>query len=173
VLLENIHIEWAEAKTDAVTPSIAVQPGDHEFVPMGLTSFLDERTRDVFGLGTVLEVQSEYVETFELEITAQRRAERRAMLAGLQSALSPTEQRFGVVFALPAYYGQTARFTPKGGRLGHEMSEALNRRKAWLRVELRVNVVRLVHYAPMIPIVRAVVDVDPLDGSRVALDEGS
>jgi hypothetical protein len=171
--LENIFIEEPDANVDLKMPSIVFRDiGGGDYLTIGLCSFIDEATYNKFGRGTVLQVQTEYNETVTVEIWASTRAERRAIIAGLECALVPTEQLSGIRFLLPDYYDQTATFTlNRSTRV--EDNAGQNRRLARLEVEMRFNVVRPVNVVEMTP--SSAVDVSDVPGtidvSQVAVGE--
>ncbi len=169
---ENFHIEWPDNVVDMVTPSIVVVQGANaDYAVVGLDSYVEEDTVDAYAPGTVLQWQSEYTETFNLEIWASSKAERRAIIAGLEVALVPTEQMYGVRFRMPEYFDELVCFTLQRRRLMDTDSSARNRRIAQLEIEMRHNVVALVNYAPMM--VQSVVQVDvDYQGVEVEIDPG-
>lgn len=167
---KNFHIEWPENVQDMVTPSIVVIQGpnaDYAFV--GLNSYVEEDTVDVYAKNTVLQWQSEYTETINLEIWASSKAERRAIIAGLEIALVPTEQMYGIRFRMLDYFSELVCFTLMRRRIIDDADGARNRRKAQLEIEMRHNVVSLVNYVPLRPVF--VVEVDNDDqGTEVTFD---
>jgi hypothetical protein len=147
---------YPDAVTEGQLPSIAFVPGRAEYVALGLGNFIEEASQDVYGAGTVVQWQAEYTENMTLEIWAGSRAERRAILVGLESALSPTETMYGIRFSMPDYFNQLVCFS-LGARTNIDDAEASkNRRKARMEIEMRFNVIALVNYSAMIP--RAVVE---------------
>ena len=155
---DSIHIEMADGMEPAGTPSIAFSPAEGKYEPIGLTAFLDESTRDKFGVGTVIQWQSEYTETFTLELWASSIAQRRSIIAGLESGLTPTEQMYGIRFRMPDYYMETVCFTPNSRTNIDDGDAARGRLKAQFKIEMRFNIVALVNCTSLMPSV--VVDPD-------------
>lgn len=171
VRADNIHIEWPDYEVINEYPSIVfkqINQGDYEAI--GLTAYTQEETRDKFGYGTVVQQQSEYVEEFALEIHASLKPERRALVKGLEEALVPTEQMYGIRFRMPDYYDQTVRFTLNGRMLEETPDSAKHRRVATLKIEMSYVVASLVRYETLKPTVAVVVDIDESTGTEVVLD---
>lgn len=158
---ERFIIEEADHDQDLVFPSIVVTSDEDEvYDSPGLVSDIDEDSVDVYGKGTVLQIQYEQQEFIQLEMWAASKPERRSLLAGLQVALNPTEQQYGIRFVMDDYYGQFVCFTPwSTRRVGRD--GVRGRWLARMRVEMRFNVVRPVNverlYPPVLE-VRAVPD---------------
>lgn len=142
------HIEWPENVENIHYPSIGVLAGDSDHDPIGLSPVVDESTKDRFGCGTALWRLWDYKEVLQLEVWASSRAERRALVEGLQQALSPSESVSNLRLLLPTYFNQRASYTLLGA-IRADDGAAKNRRRAVLRMELRYDVVRLARYAPM------------------------
>lgn len=161
ILHRNFHIEDPDENTKLVTPSIRIKPGAATYQSIGLGSYVMESTRNVFAPGTVLQWQSEYNERIMLEIIASKKAERRAILSGLETALTPTEQMAGIRFVMPDYYDVSVCYTLNGRPSGVDDSEAThNRRKVQLEIEMRFTIVALVNTVDFTPTVKVNVDVD-------------
>lgn len=144
------HIEWPENVDDLHFPSIGVASGESSMDPIGLAPVIDDSSVDVFGVGTALWRLWDYREVLVLEVWASSRAERRALVDGLQQALSPSDNVSNLRLILPRYYNTRATYTLEGVQRADEMA-AKNRRLAKLRVELRYDVVRHARYAPFHP----------------------
>jgi hypothetical protein len=155
---KGFQVEQPDDNKDLVFPSMAVVSGEGEANPTGLTPYLDEASKDVFGKDSILQVHHEHTEVFQLDIWATFRAERRALLAGLQIAFNPTEERAGLLLKLDRYYDQTARFTLLRSAPIDGPDTMKNRRQAVATISLEVNVVQLVHYRTLQPY--AVLDVE-------------
>lgn len=168
---EDIHIEWPDNEASMRFPSIVfLSTAPAEYDAIGLTAYLEEKTRDVHGLGTVLQWQSEYVENLAVEIWASKKAERRSILAGLETALTPTEQMYGLRFKVPDYYGELVCFTVQSRELFDETDAVRNRRRARLVVQVRFNIVALVNYAELTTVAKTSVDVDEDTNMAVTID---
>lgn len=175
---QNFHIEWPDDPKAMVFPSIAVINSRGNYDVIGLVSYIEEDTRDVFAPGTVVQWQSEYVETINLEIWANTRPERRALISGIETAISPTEQMSGVRFSMPGYFNELVCFTLNRREVIDNPSSAERRRSAQLEIEMRFNIVALVNYVEFAPQLKAVVDVDedtgiPIGPPAMGLPPGS
>lgn len=157
---ENFHIEWPDSTSDLVFPSIAIIPAPALYNAIGLVSYIEEDTRDLFAPGTVVQWQAEYEENIKLEIWASKSAERRAIIAGLEIALTPTEQMSGIRFYMPEYFNEPVCFILNGITLMDDIDAARNRRRAQLDINMRLNIVALVNYTTLAPSVQVNTDVD-------------
>lgn len=141
---DSVHIAQPDDVKDLPLPAIAIIPGRgvHETYGLGPPVMLDG-TVGIAGPGTALLRQGDYVENFVVEIWASKKAERRAMLAGLKSALRASDSSSSIYLSLPSYFNMTAGFMLNESQPidGDEVSR--NRRRAHLMVELRVCEVRL------------------------------
>lgn len=159
---DNIHISIPEAGQEVRFPSI-VMLGEEEgtYETLGLNNYWDESTYGVYGKGTVVQWQDTYLENITLEIWASTRPQLWSLLSGLETALTPTETRYGVYFKLKDYFNQICSFTPVSRRLLEDAGEAmLNRRLGHVKVELRVNRVALVNARTIEPVVEINVDAE-------------
>lgn len=166
---ENFHIEWPDNEDDLRMPGAVIIPSRANYDVIGLVSYVEESTRDVYAPGTVLQWQGEYVETVQLELQASTRPERRSMLAGIETALSPTEQMSGLRFRMPDYFGELVCFTLNDRENLDDPFSARYRRKSQLGIEMRFNVVALVNYLGLDPQVTVNTDVKQPDGTPVDL----
>lgn len=161
--LTDIHIEQPNNDVDVHLPCVVfTQDQDETYESRGLATDLDESSADVHQSGTVLQVQYDQTETFVTEIWATSKPERRALIAGLQTCLTPTEQWYGIRFKMPDYYGVMVVFTPVSNTRPDEQS-VRGRRIARMRMEMRFEVVALVDYRPLTPsiVVNPVASDDP------------
>lgn len=156
--INDIHISWPDYEKALVFPSIVMLAGTGNFEPLGLGTYWNEETRDKYGKGTIVQYQADYVEEFTVEIWAAKRPELRAILAGIQVALSPTETMYGIRFRVPEYFDQLVCFTPGSSTIVEESPDAQNRRKARITIEMRMNQVALVNYDILTPTVEIVTD---------------
>jgi len=168
---KEIQIGWPDYEKELVFPSMTFLHGSGDYDMIGLTAYVEEETRDRYGKGTVVLWMSEYVETFQIEIWANKRAELRSILAGVETSLSPTEYMYGLRFSMPDYFGQLVRFTPGKRQEFDEADSARNRRRARLEVEMAFHVVALVNYELVRPELRVVVDGDQDYGLAVTDEE--
>jgi hypothetical protein len=160
--IKNIHIGWPDNEDQLDFPAIVFlhQPGLD--IPIGLNSYIEEETRDRFGRGTVVQWISEYQENVIVEVWANKKAELRAILAGLEVALSPTENMYGIRFRVPDYFDQLVCFSPGTRQEFDEQDSARNRRHARLEVEMRYSKVTLVNVSfPLETTTVVNVDADP------------
>jgi hypothetical protein len=157
---DRFHIEWPSSPRKLTFPCIAVVHGDAEYDAIGLNSYLEEDTANRYGKGTVLQWQSEYQETLELEIWCSSKAVRRAILAGIETAMTPTESYSGLRFRMPGYYDELVVFELMGRKLYDDVDSARNRRRARLKVFMRFTVVALVNQTNFKPQGSGAVDVD-------------
>ncbi len=166
--VENFFIEWPDAKQSMPFPSIAVVHDTANYDVIGLVSYVEEDSLNVFAPNTVVQWQSEYIENIQLEVWCTEKAERRAILSGIETAMSPTEQMSGVRFRMPNYYNQLVCFTLNNRKLIDDPRSAGGRRSATLGIEMRFNVVALVQATTMKPYIVTNVDVAQ-DGTAVDL----
>jgi hypothetical protein len=169
----HIHVEWPDDEVELGLPSISfLSQGPANYDGIGLTCHVDEKTKDVYSPGTVLTWLSEYQEDVLLEVWAETKAQRRAIVLGLEVALSPLEYMAGLRFVMPDYYGQLATFALQTRELIDDDGSTKLRRKARLVVNLRFHVVALVAVEEIDPRVELSVDVDELTGVAIDLDGG-
>lgn len=162
---DRIHVYQPDDLKDVEFPAIAFLPGRGMHVPQGLGPPLPmEDTQDVYGAGTVLVKQSDYVETFTIEVLSAKHAFRRAIVAGLKQALRSTDTTLSTDLSLPGYFDQVARFWLDESTYIDDNPEVVkNRRRAHLFVELTVPEVFLIDYVELRPIV----DLGGADASEV------
>jgi hypothetical protein len=164
VPLDRIHIYQPDDPKEAGFPSIGFLPGRGFHESYGLGPPLPvENTVDVFGPGTVLVRQSDYVELFTIEILSAKHAVRRAIVAGLKTALRANDSSLSTDLKLANYFDQTARFWLDESTYMQEAAAVRNRRRAHLFVELRVAEVFLVDYVNM----KLIVDLGGVEATEV------
>lgn len=162
----SVHIEQPDEPDNLTMPAIAFLPGDGTFETFGLgPPKMLEDTADVYGLGLVLVVKHDLVEDFIIEVWGATRAERRSLVAGLTEALTAIDESYSTRLTLPAYFDQVAEFTLNGVRYIDDPDVIRGRRRAHVKVNLRVPEVQLVAYRPM----EAQVIVETCDGQYEAL----
>lgn len=162
----DILIEWPDHEREFRLPAIAVVPAEGNYDVLGLGTYVDESTRDVYRKGTVLARVAEYREEFTLQVWASTKAERRALCSGLEDQLTVTEQASGLRLRVDAYYRQVACFAWLSRTIVDGEESARGRRLANVKVELRITLVRLVNYEPLTPQVQTIV------GETVVVDPG-
>lgn len=150
---EHIFVEQPDNVQNLPFPSVVFVPGPGDYSPIGLTAFIDESTADKYAPGTALQEQSEYVETVTIEVWANTRAMRRCIVAGLEVALVPTEQMYGIRFRMPDYFNQTVCFSLNTSMRVDDPEAVRNRRWAHLMVEMRFDMVALVNVSKFKPFV--------------------
>lgn len=155
---KNIQVEVPDGKWVRVMPSIAFVAGPFEFQTLSQQPY--ERSRDQFGPGTVLIRKFCYVEQLQIEVVASVRAERRAMLAGIQVAMSPSDEFAGLRLTAKDFFGMPASFMLQRGTLQEEPNAARGRRIGRLATKMSIEVVQLYNYRTMKPFVRVNTDLD-------------
>jgi hypothetical protein len=155
--LENIHLEQP-AQQDLAFPSIVFRPGNGQYDLIGMGAYINESTLDRYAPGTAVQDQSEWIETITLECWAETGAQRASIVAGLEQALVPIEQYYGLRFRMPDYFDQMVVFALNAGSRPDDAEAAKNRRWAVLQVEMRFNVVALVNVQTMKPVLTAEVN---------------
>lgn len=147
-------IEWPDRPTDLKLPCIIAVPGGgpakYESLGIG-TNFNDESTRDVYGHGTVLQRMTQYIELINLMVMTASRAERRSILQGLETQLSPTEFMAGLKLRMPEYFNRVACFTLSNRALLDTDEAPQGRRNGVMQIELRFETVALVNYTELQP----------------------
>lgn len=168
----DIHVEWPDDEVELRLPAIALLSQEAaNYDAIGLTNYIDEKTRDEFAPGTVVMLMGEYVENIVVEVWANTKAQRRSMLVGIEQALSPLEQMAGLRFVMPDYYGQLVCFSLQSREVVDDEEGVLARRKARMVVQMTFNCAALVNVQPLIPVVTTQVDVDEDTLVEVVLDE--
>lgn len=139
---ENFYIDGIDSEDTFEMPAIAVISGVESrqgpWVPHPI-----ESTKDVFKRGFTLVRYAEHVETFDLEVWAGTRVERRTIVAAMDSIFNPVQQMAGLRLILPNYFYQPARFTYLQNER-HSEDGAKNRWRSLLQISLETNIVRLV-----------------------------
>lgn len=148
----QFHIEQPDNIEGLDMPAISVVQDDiEEYAPMGLAPVNDERTIDEFGKGTVLRVLYEQIEMITLEIWAPNKPVRRSLIAGLQVALSMSEERAGTIFRVPEYWNRLVRFTPDANNRPDNDQVVRGRRVARMKIDMRIDVVQLINSTTLQP----------------------
>lgn len=163
---KHFFIEMPDDAQTMPFPSIAVVNDIANYDVIGLVSYVEEDSLGAYGRGTVVQWMSEYVEDIQLEVWCNTKAERRAMLGGLETVFSPTEQQSGLRFRMPDYYGQLVCFELNNRKVVDEPDSQRHRRRATLGMKMRFNIVRLINATTMTPVVATALDV-AADGTVV------
>jgi len=168
--IKDIHISWPDYEEALQFPSIVLLSGRGQYMPLGMGDTFDNETEDKYKRGTIVQLLSEYVEDFTIEIWANKRPELRSIVAGIEAALSPNDGQYGIRFRVPAYFNQLVLFTISDINITEDADSAMNRRKARMSMQMRFNQCALVNYAKVTPFVSAVVD-GLADGEAIVLVE--
>lgn len=149
---DNIFTDQPDDLEKLPQPGVGFVPARGTHVPFGLgPAVAMEHTRDLYGEGTVLVKQSEYVEQFTVEVWTDKIAMRRAILAGLKQLFRMSDASYALQLTLPNYYDQVASFTLDDSQPIDDDAAVRNRRRGHLYVELRVTDVSLVNYVELDP----------------------
>lgn len=175
---DHIKTEPVDSVDDAQMPAITFVPGDGTSEALGLGAYLEETSKDVYAPGTAVQWQSEYAETFTIEIVCATRAQRRAVVAGVVRAMSPTEFMYGIRFRMPDYFDQLVVFVINRRSLSRDYGSSMKRRHiAEIQVEMKLTEVSLQNVVEVQP--RVDVDVkspgsafDPATDAEL-LDDGT
>jgi hypothetical protein len=166
---ENFHIDWPDSIDDLRFPAAFVMPSRAKYDPIGLVAYIEEETRDRYAPGTVLQWQAEYQEVVNLELWASKMPELRSMVAGIETAISPTEQLSGIRFRMPMYFNELVCFTLNRRENYGEADAARGARRLQLEIEMRFTLVALVNADAFRPEVFTNVDYDADTGRRFFL----
>jgi hypothetical protein len=155
---ESVHRGQPPDPRDLAFPSIAFIPsrGVHDGIRLGPARLVDE-TRDRYAPGTALLALGEYVEPFLVEAWGKSNPQRRALLAGVASALRLGQRSTALRLTLPRYYDLVASFSLVESQYVDDPDVIRGRMRGQLLVELRVPEVVLVDAASFRPRVTAVV----------------
>ncbi len=164
----RIQVEYPTSEKQILLPSIAFVParGQHDY-PLGPPDLIEE-SKDVYGRGTALLHQGDWVELLGVEIIASQPPIREGIKAGLVALFRAQEQSSAIRLSLPAYYDRVASFALDESENFDDAEVILGRRRAELYVELQVPEVLLVDATTLKPMVE-VVEVGP----DVELDSGA
>lgn len=151
----QIHVEApddAGSGTDADLPTIAFigGTGSHVQDDLGGVNFFEE-TYGIAGPGTAVARLGEYVEPFILEIVAASKADRRALVAGLQRVFRLINESNSLYLKLPQLFDTVANFDLTSSiPVLDEVYADQNRRKAQLFITLTVPDVYLARGIPLL-----------------------
>lgn len=155
---DSIFTETSDAFQEAALPSVAFTPAKGDYNAIGLGIGYTEETRDLYGEGTVQIWLSEYTETFTMEVWAPTKAMRRALVAGIEIAMTPVEFMYGLRFRMPEYWNETVCFTLTSRTNIDDTEAQKGRWRAHFEVEMRFNVVAQVLYEDIVPLVSTETD---------------
>ena len=161
VLAENFLLEIPDAVHDQKYPSIAVLPGNWEYLPVGFVPRVVPSTWNLFGPGTAVQKHAaEYSEDLKVELWASKEPELRSMRAGIELAMNPVEGMAGVRFYMDQYFGQPVVFTMMRGEATPNEMAARGRRSATFVVNVRFELCSLVNVVSFKPETTVLVDGD-------------
>ena len=149
--LKRVWDEWPDAETRIDYPSASVLPGTAEYDDSLLTPSFVEGTFGQFAPGTALVQQAELTERIQLDIWASSREEREAIVAGIESALNPREDAYGLDLPMPDYYEREASYVLHGVQFIDDEGSARNERRAVMHIDAIAPVVALRHTSLMLP----------------------
>lgn len=143
-----------DVKNEPPGPSIGILPGrgTHEPVGLGPPVAMDD-TADVYGVGTLLYWQGDYSEQIGVEIVTAKHAERRAVLAGLKTALRIGDDAGALRLRCRSYFDRVAVFRLDESEMIDDANAALNRRRAHLYVLMEIQEVLHVPYKKVVPVI--------------------
>lgn len=155
----DVHVEWPDSPENVNLPALAflsTEPAQLDSI--GMTPHVDEGSEDEHAPGTVLVWLYEHTEYFNIEVWAETKAQRRALVIGLEQAFSPLDYMCGLRFKMPDYYGQLVAFSLETKELVDDELATKNRRRARFRVLMRFHVVALYPVSKLEPSTRLDVD---------------
>jgi hypothetical protein len=168
----NFYLDDPDPEQDMVYPSIVCTGGTATKTRCGFTPEPDATTQDVYGVGTVVVPQWTHSEEITLHVYASQLANLRGLMSMVEQMLVPADGVGGVLLQLPDYYGEVARFTLAGTEWERDDGAIRNRRSAVHRVQLDFLVVRLVAYAPFVPVVTLDVETPAYADARTSSGQG-
>jgi hypothetical protein len=164
---KNFFNEWPDDVQTMPFPCFVVVHARGKYRAIGLTTYVEEDSRDLYGQGTVVQWQGEYIETIQLEVWTNTVAERAAIRSSVETALSPVEQMSGVRFRMQGYFDELVTFTLNDCYVMDDAGSARRQRRMQFGIEMRFNVVALVNYQPLIVVSKANVGIDEDTGLPV------
>jgi hypothetical protein len=147
----SVLIQQPDDLKDLPLPGIGIVPGNGTHEPFGLgpPSILDE-TEGVAGPGTALQLSGEYREQVVIEVWGSKKAERRALMAGLKTALRASDGSSAIYLTLPDYYDTTVGFELVESLYIDGDEVARNRRRGHIVVDMRVYELAVVNVRELI-----------------------
>lgn len=128
-------------------PSIGILPGQaqHETYGLGPPQELEE-TKDRYGCGTLLVRRGDYNELVGLEVFANEQAERRALRAGLMTALRINQNSSALRLRCDGYFDRVASFALEESMQIDDEPVLSRRRRTIIYCRMSVQEVTLVRY---------------------------
>jgi hypothetical protein len=167
----DIHIGWPDDEVELRFPSIVMLSGGQAtYDALGFANYIEETTGDVYGPGTALLGIAEVRESLVLDVWGAKKPELRALLSGLETVLTPSQDMATLRFRVPDYFDELVAFTLTGREWFEEPDAVLNRRHFKLTIDMRWNLVRLVTTSPIRIEATVAVDADPITGGELTLD---
>lgn len=162
---DSFLLDWPDGAEQTTFPSVAALEGSRaERLPNGLTYAIQEDTLNLYAPNTVVLRTDELREEVQLEVWANYRAERRAIVGGIEGAMSPVEGVAALRLKLRDYFDARASFRLLDTMLTGDIDNARGRRRALLTLEMRVVLGVLVNAQMMSAITVLGVDMDPDTG---------
>jgi hypothetical protein len=160
---EDVYEEQPDDPERLRFPAVAILPGRgvHDNWRLGPVRLVDE-TIDRWGRGTALADLGEYVEPILVEAWGNHPADRRSLLAGIESVIRLGQRSSALRLLLPDYYDRVATFQLNESQYVDDPDLVRGRRRGQVMLELRVQEVVLVDAVTMRPTVEVQV-VDELD----------
>jgi hypothetical protein len=151
---DRIFIEQPDNVVELEFPAIAFLPGTGNYEWWGLGgSQVDDSSLGRYAPGTVIVSPATYVETFVIEAWASKPGERRAIFAGLESAMLLFQDVTTLRMRLPGYFDRTAVFALADRTLIDDPDAVRNRRRGHLSVQLSVPMAFLANAKTLQPFV--------------------
>lgn len=149
----RVHTEQPDSVEDLKFPSAVFIPQRGQYVRgLGGGELLDE-TIDVYGKGSAVLLLGQYTELMAIESWSSKRAERRAIIAALETAMMLGEGSMALRLALPGYFDSTVVLSLEEQERIDDLDTARNRRKGRLYVQMTIPVARLVNAITLLPYV--------------------
>ena len=117
--LNRVFIEYPDNVETLQFPSIAFVPGRGQYIPRSALggASVAEDTYNQNGPGSALLIAVDYKEAFTIEIWASKIAERRAMVAAIETMFFSYDGTTDLRIILEDYYGLVATFTLMSERI--------------------------------------------------------
>lgn len=151
VPVEHIFIEQPDNVESLAYPSIVVVPGRGEYITGLGGAVIEDGSFNRFGQGTALAMIAEYVEDFTLEVWGAKRAERRAIMAGIETAMFNSDESYRLRIQMPDYFDAVASFWINESEVIDDADTAKNRRRGHFYMTLDVPVVQLISVTEVRP----------------------
>lgn len=150
VPLSSIHISQPDDGKPAAMPGFGIVPSQGVSESFGLgPADVDDESFERFAPGTALLVESDYTEDFVLECWGSKQAERRALVAGVKTAMRRNQDSYALRLRLPNYFDQVASFELLDTLYVDGDEVARNRRRALVTIRLNVAEVSLINMVRM------------------------